>query len=132
MKEENKKIIIRRWLKRAQEDELNIISILKHRDGTPGIVCFLSQQMAEKCLKTLLIFFDIELEKTHDLQKLTFLLKDHTLEIKNINKETTLLNRFYIETRYVGDFPEFLWSDAEKAYEAVKKVKELVLNKILK
>ncbi len=132
MKEENKKIIVGRWLKKVQEDELNILSILKHRDGTPGAVCFLSQQMAEKCFKALLIFFDMEVEKTHDLQKLNFLLTNNIPEIKDINKEIILLNRYYIETRYVGDFPEFLWCDAEEAYKSAEKVKEFVLRKITK
>ncbi|MBI2459091.1 MAG: HEPN domain-containing protein [Parcubacteria group bacterium] len=53
MKAENKKIIAARWVRKARDDELNIRSILKHRDGAPSGVCFLSQQMAEKYLKGL-------------------------------------------------------------------------------
>ncbi|MEI7621877.1 MAG: HEPN domain-containing protein [Candidatus Moraniibacteriota bacterium] len=67
MKEENKKIVIGRWVKKAQEDELNADSILKRRDGTPSVVCFLAQQLAEKYLKALLISFDLEVLKVHDL-----------------------------------------------------------------
>lgn len=131
MKEENKKIIVGRWVKKAEEDKLNIQSILKHRDGTPSVVCFLSQQMAEKYLKGLLIFFDLELEKIHDLIKLSSLLKNNTPQIMEIGNEATLLNEYYIKTRYVGDYPEFSWKDAEEAYEeAAKKIKEFFLKKI--
>lgn len=55
--------IYQEWLKKAEDDELNAKSILKHRDGTPSGVCFLSQQIAEKCLKTLLVFNKKEFPK---------------------------------------------------------------------
>lgn len=131
MKEENKKIIINRWIKKAEEDELNVQSILKHRDGTPSVVCFLSQQIAEKYLKALLIFSDLELVKVHDLIKLNSFFKSDESQIKEIENETVLLNRYYIETRYVGDYPEFSWQEAEDAYAAAKKIKEFVLEKIM-
>ena len=51
-------------------------------------------------------------------------------EIKILSNEANLLNQFYIETRYVGDYPDFSWEDAEKAYEAAKKIKEFVLREI--
>lgn len=130
MKEENKKIIVGRWIKKAEEDELNIQSILKHKDGTPSVACFLSQQMAEKYLKALLIFFDLELVKVHDLIKLSSFLKNDVSRIKEIGNETALLNQYYIETRYVGDYPEFFWREAEEAYMAAKKIKEFVLERI--
>lgn len=130
MREGNKKIIVGRWMKKAQDDELNIQSILKHRDGTPSAACFLSQQMAEKYLKGSLIFFDLELVKVHDLVKLMSLLENNVPQISQIGNEATLLNEYYIKTRYVGDYPEFSWQDAEEAYAAAKKIKEFVIEKI--
>src|SRR4030042_5532982 len=123
MRKENRKIIAERGKKKAREDEINIKSILKHRDGTPSAACFLSQQTAEKYLKALLVFFDLELIKSHDLTKLASLLKNHASGIREISVETELLNQYYIETRYVGGFPEFSWRDAEEAYKAAKKIK---------
>ncbi len=130
MKEENKKIVLERWFKKAQEDELNADSILRHRDGTPGVVCFLAQQLAEKYLKACLISFDLELLKVHDLLRLISVLEVSASEIKILSNEANLLNQFYIETRYVGDYPDFSWEDAEKAYEAAKKIKDFVLREI--
>ena len=130
MREENKKINLGRWFKKGDEDELNVLSILKHRDGTPSAACFLSQQLAEKYLKALLIFHDQEIIKIHDLVRLESTLVNFSPEIKALHDELDLLSDFYIETRYVGDFPEFSWDDAEKAYAAAKKIKEFVLKKI--
>ena len=130
MKEENKKIICGRWFKKGDEDEFGALSMLKHRDTTPGIVCFLSQQLVEKYLKALLIFHDQELEKVHDLVKLENNLVDFVSEIKDFHEELKSLNRYYIETRYVGDYPDFSWDDAEEAYDAAKKIKEFVLGKV--
>ena len=130
MKKENKKIIIGRWFNKIQEDELTVQSILRHEDGAPSVVCFLSQQIAEKSLKALIIFFDMELEKIHDLKKLISLLEKDINKIKEINEEATLLNRYYIETRYVGNFPEFSWADAKEAFSAAEKIKNFVLNNI--
>jgi len=129
MKEENRKIIAKRWVKKSHEDELSAQSILKHRDGTPSVACFLCQQMAEKYLKALLIFLDLELVKSHDLIKLGSLLKEKMPEIKEIGNESAKLNRFYIEARYVGDYPDFNWQDAEEAFGAAKKIRDFVLKK---
>jgi HEPN domain-containing protein len=130
MKEDNRKIICGRWFKKGDEDELGILSMLKHRDTTPGIVCFLSQQLVEKYLKALLIFHDQELEKIHDLVRLENKLVDLIPEIRDFHEELKKLNRYYIETRYVGDYPDFFWNDAEEAYDAAKKIKDFVLKKV--
>jgi len=41
-----------------------------------------------------------------------------------------ILTTYYFETRYPGDYPEFSWQDAEQAYDAAKKIKKFVLEKI--
>ena len=130
MTEENKKIIVGRWLHKAQEDELSAKSILEHKDGSPSTVCFLSQQIAEKSLKALVIFFDLELEKIHDLIKLISLLESSFPEIIELKEEAKLLNRYYIETRYVGDYPEFIWENAEGAFVAAEKIINFVTERI--
>lgn len=117
------------WFKKADEDELNALSILKHRDGTPGAVCFLSQQTAEKYLKALLVFNNKKFPKIHDLVGLQTLLLDIVPDVKYLSNELDLLATYYFETRYPGDYPEFLWVDAEEACKAARKIKEFVLGK---
>ena len=61
---------VREWFERAEDDEKNARSILKHRDGTPNGVCFLSQQMSEKHLKAYLVARKQWFPKIHPIDKL--------------------------------------------------------------
>jgi HEPN domain-containing protein len=117
------------WFKKAREDELSIEAILKE-SGHPNTACFLAQQMSEKYLKGLLVSADKNFPKMHDLIELETLLLEVFPDIKEMHENLKLLNRFYIETRYPGDFPEFSWQEANGAYSAAKKVKEFALGKI--
>ena len=44
-----------------------------------------------------------------------------------IMEEARYLRLFYISTRYPGDFPEFYFDDAKKAFEAAMKIKNFVV-----
>lgn len=118
------------WFLKAQEDESNIISLLKHKDGTPGMVCFLSQQMAEKYLKAFLVYVNKPFKKVHDLIELESSIDEKEKNIRSLHDDLKLLNRYYIETRYPGDYPEFSWQEAEGAYEAAKKIKNFIVDQI--
>lgn len=124
------KEVVELWFRKADEDELNIKSILKHKDGTPAAACFLAQQMAEKYLKGLLIFVKNDLLKIHDLVKLEEVLLESFADISVIHNDASMLSGFYVEARYPGDFPEFSWTEAEEAYESAKKIKNYVLLKM--
>ncbi len=117
------------WFKKADEDEIAGIEILNAgRIFAPA--CFHFQQMAEKYLKGLLVFYDKEFPKVHDLLELELLLLEIVPEIKNYENELDLLNSYYIETRYPGDYPEFTKNETEQAMTAAKRIKEFVLKKI--
>ena len=114
------------WIKKAEEDELSIRAILKG-GGAPSTACFLSQQAAEKYLKCLLSFHRKPFPKTHDLLDLASLLMPHEPNLSGIRKDLNLLNRYYIETRYPGDFPDFTPQECREAFESALRVKEFVL-----
>ena len=118
------------WIMKAVDDELNAQSILTHRDGTPSGVCFLSQQIAEKYLKALLIFHQKPFLKVHDLLDLETRLLDKEPEIKTLHGNLVILNRYYIETRYPGDYPEFSWQDADEAFKAATNIANFVKQRI--
>jgi len=118
------------WLKYATNDELNARSILTHKDGAPNGPCFISQQMSEKYLKGLLVFYGKNVPKIHDLLALETLLLAIEPTIKELHKDFALLNRYYIIARYPADYPEFSWKDAQEAYEAALRIKDFVLEKI--
>lgn len=117
------------WLKKAEEDEQSIKAILKE-NGAPSTACFLSQQMAEKYLKALLLFHNKNFPKIHDLLELETLLLDKYPQIQIIHKQLEILNRYYIETRYPGDYPDFTFTEAQKAFEAAAQVKKIALEKL--
>lgn len=118
------------WLAKAHEDELSAESILKYKDGAPSTVCFLAQQAAEKLLKALLVYNGHEFLKVHDLIELETALMVVASDIKEVHDNLTLLNRYYIETRYPGDYPEFSWEEAEKALAAATLIKDFVMKKV--
>lgn len=123
---------VEEWIKRATDDELNAHSILTHRDGTPNGVCFLSHQMAEKYLKSFLVFQKKWFPKIHPLDKLVELCKNIDNSFVNLKEDAIFLNAFYIPTRYPGDYPEFSWQEAEQAFEAALRIKNFVLGKVKK
>jgi len=118
---------IKPWFRKAEEDELSARATLK--EGHPSTVCFLSQQMAEKYLKALLIAHSTRFQKIHDLLQLESFLLPYEAEIKNIHSDLELLNRYYTETRYPDDSVEFGKQEATAAFEAALRVKEFVLEK---
>src|SRR3989338_1166089 len=111
------------WMKKAEEDELSA-NLIVRENGISATACFLFQQMAEKLLKGLLVFHGKNFPKVHDLLELETLLLKIESDVKNYEKELDLLNTYYIETRYPGDYPEFTPRDAKEASEAAQKIKE--------
>jgi HEPN domain-containing protein len=131
MKQKNKKNpqLAKEWFLRAQDDELSIKDILEDRQGSPNTVCFLSQQMAEKYLKGFLVFHRKRFPKIHHLDKLLNLAKKIDSQFENLRKEAEELSEFYITARYPGDYPQFTFKEAEKAFRGALKIKEFILRK---
>ncbi|MDA2922864.1 HEPN domain-containing protein [Patescibacteria group bacterium AH-259-L07] len=86
--------------------------------------------MAEKCLKSLLVFHKKKFPKIHDLLELETLLIDLEPDIKEVHQDIILLNRYYIETRYPGDYPEFTFKECKQALESAVRIKEFVFKKM--
>ena len=81
-------------------------------------------------MKTLLVFYEKELPKDHDLTVLAQLLKPVVPQIENFKEDFKSLGTYYVETRYPGDYPEFTWKDAEASLKTMAKIKKFVLEKI--
>ena len=117
------------WFSKAGEDELSAKVIIEG-GGSFSTACFLFQQMAEKYLKGLIVFKNLSFLKVHDLLELeTILLKDFP-DASNLHEDLKILNRYYIETRYPGDYPEFTLRETKEAFESTQKVKSWVLGKV--
>jgi HEPN domain-containing protein len=105
---------------------------LKHRDGAPSVVGALSQQMAEKYLKGLLVFYDQDYPKIHDLIRIANLLEPLTPEISKLidNPKLSEISKLYVLDRYPVDIPDLTWEEAESVFEAAQKVKNFVIDRI--
>ncbi|MDE0483616.1 MAG: HEPN domain-containing protein [Candidatus Poribacteria bacterium] len=56
-----------RWLRYAEEDLITAEILLRLPHAPPRQSCWCAQQAAEKALKTVLIFLQIDFPRTHDL-----------------------------------------------------------------
>lgn len=128
----SKELQVEEWIKKGVDDELNAWSILKHKDGTPSGVCFLSQQMAEKYLKAFLVWRRQRFPKIHPIDKLVQYCQEIDSTFLKLKSDAIFLTEFYTETRYPADYSEFSWQDAEQSFAAAKRIKTFVLRKIKK
>lgn len=113
------------WLRKATEDEEAARVLL--REGPPAPACFHTQQMAEKLLKALVIQHTHELPKVHDLVSLAGMANTDLTAVK---VDIQRLNRYYVEPRYPGDFPEFSRPECAEALQAALRVKDVVLREL--
>jgi len=85
--------------------------------------------LRKKYLKGLLVFHNRPFPKVHDLIELESLLIPLEKNIQDIHNYVVALNRYYIETRYPGDYPEFTQNEAHEAFDAALRVKKFVVTK---
>lgn len=117
------------WISRADED-IKVAEILLEEKSVPNSVCFHCQQAGEKYFKAFLAFQEKNVRKIHDLNALLILCEEIDKSFDGLKSETDYLNKFYVETRYPGDYPEFSWQDAKEAFDATLRIKEFILEKI--
>ncbi len=113
------------WVAKALEDEFAAKEIIEGKQF-PAPACFHAQQMVEKLLKALLVLSKRKFQKTHDLLLLATLLESFAPRVKKSRADLRLLNRYYVETRYPGDYPEFTVREAVAALAAARRVKDVV------
>jgi HEPN domain-containing protein len=119
------------WLARARSN-LIISKTRTDEDVYFEDLCFQAQQAVEKALKGLLIFYNVDPEKTHNLVSLIKELSKYTELPEEIN-ETSILNDYAVQTRYPGDYTAVGEEEynnavviAEKCVKWIeKKIKEL-------
>lgn len=119
------------WAQYAEED-LQMAKLGMKENGPPNQICFHSQQVAEKYIKGFLVYSDRQFKKVHQLRYLLELCAQIDSSFEKILRDDIMyLSRFYIETRYPGDFASFSADEAKRALTAAINVKDFVLSKIL-
>ncbi len=124
--EETKVELVRQWLANA-EDDLGVAQHLADQN-TPyfAAIGFHAQQAAEKFLKAILVWHQIEFPKTHDVAELLDLVADVDASLAIALQNVITLNPYAVEARYPGDCPEITASEAQKALSLANKVRKHV------
>lgn len=117
------------WLKRADED-LEVIELLLEKDGPASTICFHAQQAAEKYLKGFLAYHEKNVRKIHNLESLVKDCESFDETFNELLNDAKFLTQFYVETRYPGDIPDFTMVESRRAFEATKRTKEFVLQRL--
>lgn len=128
--DEVKRDLMRQWLAKAEEDLGAAEILISHQTSYLSAVGFHCQQAAEKFLKALLTFNQIEFPKTHDLGALLDLVALIDAPLADSLSEISQLNPYGLEVRYPSDLPDIELGDAQKALELAKKVREAVLQSL--
>ena len=113
-----------RWLRYATEDLDAAITL---QSGIPRHSCLLAQQSAEKAIKSIYVFLDQPVPKSHDFDMLRNLLPGNW-DIKTHFVSLSDLSVWAVESRYPGNAPEAAAQDASNAVLLAKEVLFCVKN----
>ena len=109
----------RRWLTYAHTDLSVAEALLRQPDSYPRHACFWAQQAAEKTIKAALVFLDIRVPRSRDLNNLRDLLPAGW-RVKDAYPDLTDLSSWAVEPRYPGDAPEAVEADAREAIKLAR------------
>jgi len=84
-------------------------------------ICWLTQQAVEKMFKAALFALQVNFPRAHDLDLLRNLLPDGW-QVKERFSDLAEMTEWAVESRYPGNWPEAIESDAENALEQAKQI----------
>jgi HEPN domain-containing protein len=128
--EEVKKEIVRQWLAKAEQDLKAAESLLSQEQPLLYPSCFHAQQAAEKYLKAILTWHQIEFPKTHAIEQLLDLVKDAEPETASSLRDAVALTPYGVDIRYPGDQPEPNLEEAREAVELARIVRDTVMDRL--
>lgn len=118
------------WMHKADHD-IGIAQLaLNQKPEYTDAICFHCQQAAEKYLKALLVFKEIDFKRTHSLTYLLDLLSEKINISEKLYSYVEKLESFAVEVRYPDDMYEPTHKEAKEALNAAVKIKTFVLSKI--
>lgn len=108
------------WLRQAEAD-CSALDVL-FKAGKYDLVCFLSQQVAEKALKAFLLLHGEELIPSHSVARLCAMASDFDPAFSGLRAEIKGLTSYYVEARYPNALEEIpaLFFDAQDAQGAME------------
>jgi HEPN domain-containing protein len=114
-------VFIIEWLRLAEMDYSSACFLLNHYPIPSEIICFHSQQSAEKILKCFLVLHDIEPPKIHNLLDLYQKCIPFDISLENIVQKLAYLNQYSVMPRYPYEI-EITEDDSKTALKYAKDV----------
>lgn len=111
----------RRWMRWALEDHALARFAVTNVELAPRGACMWSHQAGEKAIKALLVAYDIDPPKQHDLDRLTLRLPEPARRLF-VDIDLGSLSRWAIDGRYPDDFEEATIAQAAAAIEHAQQV----------
>jgi len=123
------------WLDQAVSDYSALEVLLKA--GKYDLVCFLSEQVAEKAIKAFLISRGEEMIFSHSIAKLCEMCEQYDPQFAELKKKIKNLTPYYVEARYPNALEQvpakyFDGDDAKAAIAMAKQALEAVKRKFRK
>ena len=125
--ENAKKQIVNEWVGKANADMALAEHLLSDETAFPSAIAFHCQQAAEKYLKALLAWRDVEFPKTHELANLIKLIETNDAKLAASLLDVIVLTPYGVELRHPGDRPDATPDEAREAVELARQVRDAIL-----
>ncbi len=125
--EQVKADLVRQWLAKADQDLHAAEALLAVSPPFLYPACFHAQQAAEKYLKALLTWHQVEFPKTHAIEQLLHLLSPVAPDVVSAVQEAADLTPYGVEVRYPSDEPEPDAPETLRSVELARRVREAVV-----
>jgi HEPN domain-containing protein len=119
---------VRNWMRFAREELRAAEAAARDPEFVPRLARYLAEQAAEKALKAVLVYLDIDPPWIHDLDRLRTLIPDPAAwSITEASLDLAPLTVWATEARYPGEGPEADEADVAVATATARKVVDSVL-----
>jgi len=120
----------RSWLKKADNDLLNIKNNLSAERIPWDTICFHAQQAAEKTLKAFLAYHAFSLKRTHDLVALLALAVELDSSLTDLEDECRRLTYYAVSARYPDDLYETDENDGLEMIAASQRIRDRINSRL--
>ena len=121
--------VIKQWIQKADNDLKSAEILFNAEEVLCENVCTLSQQAAEKYLKALLLYLDVDFRRSHSLVYLLGLLEPFVEITARMYGVADFLTPFAVDIRYPGEM-EVNSADAKEAILGARMFRDYVLSRM--
>ncbi|MCX6245095.1 MAG: HEPN domain-containing protein [Bacteroidetes bacterium] len=122
------KAFVRQWITKAEEDLMVANQLMKIEYPPKGTIGFHYQQSAEKFLKAFLLYHDVDIPRTHNIEFLLEKAKKFDPGLGEIDPGN--LTDYGVEARYPGDFLEPSLNELSTLLNIVEDIKNIVSSRV--